>query len=751
MDRIKYLIIALFIGVILLIGLLIVGGLGVYLSQRSLENKRELSRPPTVFVYTPEDGETIASGTTIQAHISATGIKPITRIEMWLDSELFETQNPIPTTSGGASQADVTFTLEMTEGPHLLYWRAVDYAGLVGQSAAITIFGRTADEGETVVVSAEEGQTLEDIANDQGADLGAVDQLNPNLGGNPIPGGTNVKVPAPPPSSPGGQPPPPAGGPSPPSIIPPAPLPVTPPGTPPLQIAVFPAIDISSILPLLAMMPKAPTNLEAGYEDCTIRLTWIDNADNETQFKIWMQRLGGPPQLIATLQGSPSTGPAWYEFKSPEFGIYSFWVEAVSVLGGQSSEIKWVGVTDPDCKQEIATNLEIEGLDMHVSGGFDKIYCYLSLEGRSAQRIPDGDKFIQVLNQWGDITKYWGGNKRILLPFPADEEVSLEGECLGWTGAAPPVSLGKFQASVPRDQWDGRRLEVSGNQFIVGYRIQPHGSTQAHGLFFYTDHSIPKPYDVVVAQEKPSDPKDTVENAILARRPFIIWKWDGDESKITSFAIYLDGKLLQWAENDWRKTRLLLPAGCGVTYQLQVAANSGDAQSVPSAPFAYETPPCPIMAEVHFQSINAYMTDDSTFNPFDVAGSAQYSPCDQLAVYGEIWATGVKYEVRYSGSENFQSHMTCNIEYPFTNLGFEEDKIIVPIDPLDPILRFGTEFHESDFWYDDNFGIVMAQAPPTTIDQWRNFDQTFTYNPPDPDDTAKVTIKIRVRGYEFSE
>ncbi|MGB7116685.1 MAG: hypothetical protein WBD56_11105, partial [Anaerolineales bacterium] len=95
--------------------------------------------------------------------------------------------------------------------------------------------------------------------------------------------------------------------------------------------------------------------------------------------------------------------------------------------------------------------------------------------------------------------------------------------------------------------------------------------------------------------------------------------------------------------------------------------------------------------------------------------------------------------------------MTCKIEYPFTNLGFDDDKIIVSIDPLNPILRFGTEFHESDFWSDDDFGIVMAQAPPTTIDQWRNFDQTFTYNPPDPDDTAKVTIKIRVRSYEFSE
>ncbi len=616
---------ALIIGIIVLAGLIIfvmiAGGLGFFYSQRGLDDKRETNRPPTVFVHKPKDGDTYPAGTTIQAHISATGSKPITRIEMWLDGELHETQNPVPGTVKGASQANAVFELQVGEGAQTMYWRAVDYAGLIGQSPPVAVIGGPGQAVETTEVTAREGQTLEDIAKDQEADLGAVDELNPDLGGAPIPGGTKVKVPAPPVPGGASQPPPP-GEPPPVDILPPAPLPVTPPGTPQLNPAVFPVLDISSILPLLAAMPKAPTSLEAGYEDCKIRLTWIDNADNETEFKIWMARLGGPPQLIATLKGSPATGPAWYEFKSPEFGIYSFWVEATNILGGQPSEIKWVGVTDPECKSDyLATRLEIEALDMNVSGGFGEVYCYLSLEGASARRIPEGDKTIQVLNQWGDITKYWGGSKSILLPYPADEEVSLEGECLGLAGNSPPVSLGKFSASVPREQWDGRRLEISGDKFIVGYRINPHGSKQAQGIYFHTDYDILKPYNVVVAQEKPSDPNDSVENAILARRPFISWKWDGDESNLTSFTIYMDGEILQWAEPDWRKTRLLLPAGCGVSYQIQIAANSGEAQSVPSAPFTYITPPCPVMVEVHFQSLYAYQTDDSSFNPFDVAGS----------------------------------------------------------------------------------------------------------------------------------
>jgi hypothetical protein len=747
MKTSRILIIGIIFLAVLILFVLVAGGLGIYYSQRGIEEKREANRPPTVYVYTPKDGETYPAGTTIQANVSATGSKPITRIEMWLDGELHETQNPVPGTVKGASQAKADFELQVGEGAHLLYWRAVDYAGLIGQSPPVAVIGGPGQALETVEVTAKDGQTLEDIAKDQEADLGAVDELNPDLGGEPLPGGTKVKVPAPP--VPGGADQPPASPEEVPpvDVLPPATLPVTPPGVPQLQLSIIPVLDISSILPLLAAMPKAPTNLEAGYEDCKIRLTWIDNADNETEFKVWMARLGGPPQLIATLGGSPATGPAWYEFKSPEFGIYSFWVEAVNALGGQPSEIKWVGVTDPECKSDyLATRLEIEALDMQISAGVDSVYCYLSLEGAQDKRIPEGDKTIQVLNQWGDITKYWGGSKSILLPYPADEEVSLEGECMGVSGNAPPVSLGKFSASVPREQWDGRRLEINGDKFIVGYRINPHGSKQAQGLFFYTDYGIPKPYAVSVAPEKPSDPNDTVEIAILARRPFISWKWDGDESTLSSFTIYLDGEILQWAEPDWRKTRLLLPDGCGTSYQVQIAANAGDAQSVPSAPFTYTTPACPVLVEVHFQSLYAYQTDDSSFNPFDVAGSQQYSPCDTLSIYGDIWATGSKYEVRHGSG-----YMTCKYEYLFTQLGFKEDKIVVPIDPLDPGLRFGTEFHESDFWSDDDFGRVAHEIPAMSIEEWKNYDETFVFTPPDYDDTMKGKITIRVRGFEFSE
>lgn len=139
-------------------------------------------------------------------------------------------------------------------------------------------------------------------------------------------------------------------------------------------------IDLGSWLPIfISNRPKAPTSLHAGFENCTIRLVWMDNADNETHFNIWMQALGGPPKVIATLKGSSQTGPAGYEFASPWSGIYSFWIEAVNGLGTQSSEIAWVGVTDLSCGPGVATHLNIEIVDMFVSGGYDRVYCYLSV------------------------------------------------------------------------------------------------------------------------------------------------------------------------------------------------------------------------------------------------------------------------------------------------------------------------------------------------------------------------------------
>ena len=748
---------ALIVGGLLVVLLIIGGGLSAYLLNRHVSEKRASSAAPVIFVHAPDEGDTVQLGEPLQARVTASGVNPIARLEMWVDGELAETQTPDPAAGGDSLNLDALFELTLNEGTHMFYWRTVDNSGLVGQSQLVSV------EVLPRLPVAEDQDTIAA----EPPPAGAPDEQPTLPSGEPAPAPpeSGKKPPSPPgepapaPPESGKKPKPKDDKPTPPElpdVIFPEEIPVIPPGLPALEVATIPIFDIGSFISaVLSNMPKAPSNLQAEFEDCMVRLAWIDNADNETHYNIWMQRLGGPPQLIKTVGGSPSTGPAWTEFRAPAFGIYGFWVEAVNGLGSQPSQMKGLAINDASCSQEVlATKLVIEALDMHVSGGFDKVYCYLSLEGAAAQRIPGGTEYISVHNQWGDITKYWGGDKRILLPIPADEEVLLEGECLG-VGAGDPVSLGKFQERAPKAQWDGQRLEVQGKDFSVGYRIYYLGSQQAHGVYFYTDYSIPKPKIIDVIKDAPSDPNDVVEDAILARRPNIAWKWDGDESQITSFTIFLDGKLFQWAEPDWRKTRLTLPEGCGQTYQLTMTANAGEAQSVPSSPFTYTTPPCPLMAEVQFLTISVEQTDDATFNPFDVAGTVQYSPCDQMQVRYRIWVEGAtRIETGY-GSNQFTLPFKCKTEYGFKqSLGADPDTITVPLDPVNPQLVFGAKFVEEDNWPnpDDTF-VEFDNHFPVSLDQWPGFEKTIILKPPSKDtDTAiGITMTFRVKGYEFSE
>ena len=271
----------------------------------------EGSMPPTIIVNSPAAGESITAGSFLLANVTAIGQNPIARIELWLDGSLLETQIP-GTELGEVTTFYATANIPMTEGPHMFSARAVDAKGLVGQSLPVSV------------------------------------QVSPKLSEN----AGDASQPQPPSGNTPSQPPSPGSPPSPPpvTILPPAPLPVTPPGVTILKVLEYKPIDLSSLLPiLLSMRPKAPTSLQAGFENCTIRLVWMDNASDETHFNVWMQALGGPAMVIATLESRAQTGEAWYEFAAPVFGIYSFWIEAMNGLGGQSSEIAWVGVTDLIC------------------------------------------------------------------------------------------------------------------------------------------------------------------------------------------------------------------------------------------------------------------------------------------------------------------------------------------------------------------------------------------------------------------
>jgi hypothetical protein len=754
--------------------LLVLVALAAIRILRGLNRGRvQQNMPPAVIVHSPSAGQSAPAGSFLLAHITATGQNPIFRVELWVDGEPMETQTPDPA-MGEVATFDVIADLLVIEGPHMFFARAVDVEGLVGQSLPIPVQGDPPlAEGEAaLLVVAEEGERLQEIADAHGVDVGTLQELNPDLGDGGLPEDTAVVVPFPPdqsggdspsePQAPSGnvpsQPPPGQTQPQPPGVVPPppAPFPVPPPGVPPLQVVGVVAIDIPSLIPiLLSNLPKAPTSLQAGAENCRVRLQWHDNADNETHFKVWMQGLGMPPRVIATLKGSPVTGPAWYEFASPQVGIYSFWVEAVNALGGQPSEIKWVAITDFGCPPALATHLEIEALDMDVAGGYDRVYCYLSLEGAPEKRIPaDDSDFIQVSGGGGNIANWAAGDKRILLPIPTDDEVALGGECWGWQGMALN-KLGDFQVSTPRALWDGSRQTLTGANFTIGYRIMPFGSVDSAGTYVFEDSTMDVPYGLWVEILKPSPSMPDYENPNI-QWPTLHWKWDGDETKLSGFTVFMNGNPLMQVPPFTRAASIHLPTSCGAVYEFKVAANYRNAaMSVKSPPRKHDQGACQVYAEVLFEWISFAETDDGWTFP------VTFGDCDQIQIYYalSVDATGHPRAIKSFWGGDFFKPIACG-KYYFWELAApydrspDSDRMVVPIDPPLPNRNWGGLTLAGAFWDHDSASkddlvAVFRKHLMMPLDNWVGFDRTFEEFYFEGESYGKV--RFRVKGYRIGE
>lgn len=625
-KRIRLFLIVLFsLTLLLAISYLAFSNLRRIMARNQLENL-----PPTITVHKPKSGDTYLSGAQLTASATAAGSHPISRLELWLDGNLYDQQVPGPEDALNEMSFYARFEIDLSQGLHHLVFRSVDEEGLVGQSLAIPLRVTSGlEEKDTATVNTEGGQTLEDIAVSLGGEPEILQELNPDLGEGELPAGTEVNIPASAEITGESDP-----DQSPEDILPdsnpPDALPVT--GiVMKLQSITMPALtfnDITSIL--LSSAVTAPSALQAGYKDCAIQLLWYDNTEQETHFNIWMQRVYGPPQHIATTPSRPGKGPTMYEFKSPGYGFYTFWVEAANGLGVQPSEVVEVSVSDQDCDAKLATYLEIVGEDMFLFGNYDRAYCYLSLENRPEKRIPENDgEFIKVNDHWGNISDFWG-QRRILLPMPADEEMTIAVECLGWQGETL-YNLGYVQDSIPKSQWDGSRLELQFPQSdVIGYHIQPLGSTQAEGAFQYVNYELPAPQIQQIERRKADPSADLAERNWLASQVTLSWLWDGDLNDINSFLILIDGQEFRYIDKQQHQASFFLGTSCGQAYSFQVVAvGSGGARSVPSTTRAYQQEDCAYFARVTFYTLTLTAHDD---------GEGFGNNCDQaeMYVYGDF-------------------------------------------------------------------------------------------------------------------
>jgi len=745
-------------GIVLAGALALVVAAGLYyyffhVVPKDLDTKRTLSGPPTILVHSPLAGDSVAAGGTLLARATMTGRTPIVRAEIWLDGNLAASQMP-----EGASQHTIypVFPVEIGAGTHSLYWRAVDTDGLVGQTLPVPVAGIPPSADDTATIIAQEGDSLDAIASELAVDAGLLRELNPDLAQNSLPPDTPVRVP--PARNRAAESNPQEAGTNVPSS---APLQV-PPGLAALLPA-DPTVDVSSLIPgLLSALPSAPSHLAAGFEDCRVRLVWNDNAANEVGFRIWMEALGGPALNIHTTKANAGTGQTMFEFDSPSFGIYSFWVTAFNALGDQPSGIAWIAVNDASCGEGLATYLEVEGLGMRVTGGWQQIYCWLSLEGMAAKRIPedgeylDGDAMGSV-----DIHQWLGGKNRLLLRMPADDDVSLTGDCWGWQGNLPH-SMGDFGVAVPKEHWDNRTLQISNTNYLIDFRIRPLGPTEANGAFSYLDYGLAPPEQVTAAPPSP-DPTGSYDPRIidtLRRNPKLRWEWAGNVQDVTGFTIYVDGAvagqvsdpagaLTSAGPRNTFETTLALPAGCGYSYRIEMRTNSGDAQSPLSQAYDYRQPPCQAYAQVDIRQFG--------FSTIETP----WVPCRTVQALIHVLVNDTEFV--------FEGPAGCRIPYVLSDFQlrdslvhvqavkedgrFDPDTMIVPVALDNPSVSILVTFQdESDIPY-----ILMCAhssevaPPPMSSEEWAQYLEQHTYAEcgPDPrfgESSAQGYISYVVRG-----
>ncbi len=604
-------------GLIVSLGLLAVCAY-LFFSYSSYQGRQARAQyaPPTVLITDPGSGTSATAGSYLNVSATATGTHPIVRVELWLDGELMETQNSEQSEGLSPFYADFAVLIP-SEGAHMLFVRAVDGSGMIGQSVSVSLIGEPKPAEPFLAVTAQEGQGLEDIANAYAVGPEILQALNPDLGSQP-PAGALVKLPFVPEDGP-----------------PEGPAPATP-GNAPVVIPNVPMLPMGTALPgqwiaepFANNPPAAPTGLQAEMKGCKITLRWNDNADNEENYYVYIVPVTSQSFAIpsATLKPSPSTGPAWTELEPTGVGSFSLWVEAANPYGAQPSNIVWVYapfISSCSYSAEKAKSLSVSVTDITVDGNYDKAYCYVSLENQPEQRIPSGDNnFVQLQGGKSGASTYLAGYN---LPVPADGVLDLSGKCLGWAGNTLG-ELGTFSAKFPRETWTGDRQTLQGSTYQIGIKLISSLEGGFQEMMQSTDPTLPIPYDL---REDPP-PNDAWTQALYPPARLLRWKWDGDPNKIDSFTIFLNGKPISaWYSMPHTGTQQMvrLPGECGKSVRWQVAARAGKVISGLSAPVQYDLPPCKMYLRVSFDNIELLRTDDGW--------PSGEGACDTLDAYYQI-------------------------------------------------------------------------------------------------------------------
>lgn len=568
----------------------------------------------------PQSGILTDLNETLPLDVYAEASRPILRLEVYADGVLIAAVN-------GSGQKILTLSqpwVVSSVGRHVLVARAffsadefadsqvvfVDTADLAGLPTQVNVDDLPRGQGVGEV-------RVGDLAAAAGTSPEQIARLNPGLSAAPeavIPSGTLVSIPRranPPPASPA------------PAIPPPAP---DGPG-------MHPEVPVSS-------------RFDGETHSCTqVSLRWSD-APDESGYLLY--RLAPGEDAMTTLARLPANQTTYTDTALNGPGAYHYMLAPQRPSAGSITSMQSISL-GPECAPAPAAGmsaLRLVMLRIRLNKSFDGIYCYTSLNGSRYERIPADDALLRPSSDdWSvyQLPVQIPSRGAYSLSVPSDGTVDIAMECWGRLGPRSD-SLGKYIASHPNSDWDGRELsgwsEVTDPNapksyvFNLSYRIaRPLNAIDITRIYEgalapqYVNvppildplsaqvSNIPSPFNVALEWGFGCDPYlylfDPLGYQCRLSTPRIRWSWfpsGGVTSEmLTGFNIRLEfsqpGKLsrrlpgAQFNLSDGRARELpslVLPVAyrCGTTVYVTVTARTTQGSSAPSAPLIIRLPEC---------------------------------------------------------------------------------------------------------------------------------------------------------------
>ncbi|MBC8503404.1 MAG: LysM peptidoglycan-binding domain-containing protein [Chloroflexi bacterium] len=288
--------------------------------------------------------------------VSARDVLGVVRLDLWVDDVLVLSQSAPETEVNGVNPLTLSYGMMGTEpGTHSMVARAYNSAGALGESLVVhvtvsNVQAAAPDKAEQIHYIAQDGDTVDSIANDTGSSASVIQDANPGVKGplNPgqvvvVPGARSNQPPAQPAKPPAGQQGGQQGGqPGGQANILPGLLPIQPPGgavaIPGFQPGQGGVVQIApNIFPGFQPIQNgtnpdlsAPDSLTVLTNDCKVTLNWKDNSANESGFTVYRRLKPDQvaPQYVATVAKDQTS----YVDDVPHPGTYEYAVEAQGKL-----------------------------------------------------------------------------------------------------------------------------------------------------------------------------------------------------------------------------------------------------------------------------------------------------------------------------------------------------------------------------------------------------------------------------------